>query len=65
MLFATLETIRKLGWVKISGIIIYRGSAGQIGQFFFTLCPVSVPEVFEKVNSAQSPSRFESGECEH
>ena len=33
MLFATLETIRKLGRVKISEIIICRGSTGQIGQF--------------------------------
>ena len=33
-----------------------------IGQFFFCLSPVTVPEVFAEVNSVQSPSRFHTGE---
>ena len=29
-----------------------------IGQFFFSLSLVTIPDVFAKVNSAQFPARF-------
>ena len=37
----------------------YWGGAGQLSvNLIFSLSPVTVPEVFAKVNSVQFPSRF-------
>ena len=61
---ATQETTRELQpkWVSqlfLISLPVTRHSA--IGQFFL-LPQVTVPDVFAKVNSTQSPSRFWSGE---
>ena len=56
--FTTLETRRGLEdpncfWDG------YWGGAGQLlANLFFSLTPVTVPEVFANVNSVQFPSRF-------